>query len=223
MTQATNNPLEGRTWVRPVARIFAGRYISLLPLNVERDYRQLYEAGHRTPQHEALWQFLWQGPFPDATTMRAWLQGAEKGHDPIFFTVAGNPEERKIGMIAIMSIVPEMGRAELGHIWYAPEVQRTKVNTEAVFLLLDYLLSELRYRRVEWKCDARNERSRNAALRLGFAFEGIFRQHMIVKGKNRDTAWFSLLDAEWERIRANMKRWLYEDDRVSLARLNQEM
>ncbi|HTL59452.1 MAG TPA: GNAT family protein [Candidatus Limnocylindrales bacterium] len=215
-----NDQLINAAWRRPTARPFPGRYIDLLPLNAERDCHELFEAGHRTSQHEAVWQFLWQGPFADAAAMRAWLERGEKGTDTIFFSV--EHQQRKVGMISIMSIVPEMGRAELGHIWYAPEVQRTKVNTEAVFLLLDYLLSELRYRRVEWKCDARNERSRNAALRLGFAFEGIFRQHMIVKGKNRDTAWFSLLDAEWGSIRANMHRWLYENDSVSLGKMNKE-
>jgi RimJ/RimL family protein N-acetyltransferase len=124
-------------------------------------------------------------------------------------------------MISIMSMAPEMGRAELGHIWYAPEVQRTKVNTEAVFLLLSYLLGELHYRRAEWKCDARNERSRKAALRLGFQFEGVFRQHMVVKGENRDTAWFSLLDGEWPRVSTNMRCWLYEDNSLSLSVLNE--
>lgn len=152
--------------------------------------------------------------------MRDWLKQAEQGTDPIFFTVTRLADDRKVGMISIMSIVPEMGRAELGHIWYAPEVQRTNVNTESVFLLLDYLLSELQYRRIEWKCDARNERSRKAALRLGFVFEGIFRQHMVIKGQNRDTAWFSLLDHEWRRAGAHMKRWLYEDNTLPLSTLN---
>jgi len=152
--------------------------------------------------------------------MRRWLRAAEQGTDPIFFTVNHLADTRKIGMISIMSIAPEMGRAELGHIWYAPEVQRTKVNTESVFLLMNYLLSDLHYRRIEWKCDARNDRSRKAAVRLGFIFEGIFRQHMIVKGQNRDTAWFSLLDLEWPRVYANVKRWLYEEDGISLTSLN---
>jgi len=152
--------------------------------------------------------------------MRDWLGTLEPMADPIFFTVTHLGDGAKVGMVSIMSIVPEMGRAELGHIWYVPEVQRTKVNTETVFLLLNYLFVELHYRRVEWKCDARNERSRNAALRLGFSFEGIFRQHMVVKGLNRDTAWFALLDHEWPRTKANLSHWLYEDDRLSLRSLN---
>ena len=119
------------------------------------DYAELFQASHQTDRHQALWQYLWQGPFADAAAMRRWLRAAEQGTDPIFFTVNHLADTRKIGMISIMSIAPEMGRAELGHIWYAPEVQRTKVNTESVFLLMNYLLSDLHYRRIEWKCDAR--------------------------------------------------------------------
>ena len=219
-TAVTNPPLRN-SWEHPARRAFSGQYVSLTPLNAEADSAELFDAGHRTPEHQLVWQFLWQGPFPDVTAMRGWLSAVEKGTDPIFFTVKQLADNRKVGMISIMSIVPEMGRAELGHIWYAPEVQRTKVNTECLFLLLHYLLSELSYRRVEWKCDARNERSRNAALRLGFVFEGVFRQHMVVKGRNRDTAWFSLLDWEWPRIEAHFRRWLYQDQSVSLRTLNQ--
>jgi RimJ/RimL family protein N-acetyltransferase len=215
-----NNLSLKSSWDRPTRRAFAGRYVSLTPLNAESDYAALFDASHRSPEHQSIWRFLWQGPFANAMAMRDWLRSIEQGADPIFFTVQHLADKQKVGMISIMSIVPEMGRAELGHIWYAPEVQRTKINTEAVFLLLSYLLSELQYRRTEWKCDARNERSRNAALRLGFQFEGVFRQHMVVKGENRDTAWFSVLDIEWPRISANMRRWLYEDNRLSLSELN---
>jgi len=216
-----NNPPLKSSWDRPARRTFSGRYVSLTPLNAEVDYDELFDASHRSMEHQSIWRFLWQGPFANAVAMRDWLRTAEQGEDPIFFTVQHLADKRKIGMISIMSIVPEMGRAELGHIWYAPEVQRTKVNTEAVFLLLSYLLGDLQYRRAEWKCDARNERSRNAALRLGFVFEGVFRQHMVVKGENRDTAWFSLLDHEWPRVAANMACWLYDDNTLSLRSLNE--
>lgn len=216
-----NNPPLKSSWDRPARRVFSARYVSLTPLNAEADYAELFDASHRTSEHQSIWRFLWQGPFANAMAMRDWLRSAEQVVDPIFFTVHHLADERKVGMISIMSIVPEMGRAELGHVWYAPEVQRTKVNTEAVFLLLSYLMGELQYRRAEWKCDARNERSRKAALRLGFVFEGVFRQHMMVKGENRDTAWFSLLDKEWPRVSANMSRWLYEDNPLSLCTLNE--
>ena len=214
-----NPPLKS-CWDHPVRRPFSGRYVSLTPLDAEADYAELFAASHRSAEHQSIWRFLWQGPFVNAVAMRDWLGAAEKLADPIFFTVQHLADNQKVGMISIMSIVPEMGRAELGHIWYAPEVQRTKVNTEAVFLLLSYILGELQYRRTEWKCDARNERSRNAALRLGFVFEGVFRQHMVVKGENRDTAWYSLIDQEWPRVSGNMRRWLYEDNSLSLRVLN---
>jgi RimJ/RimL family protein N-acetyltransferase len=216
-----NNPPLKSSWDRPARRSFSGRYVSLTPLNAEADYAELFDASHRSREHQSIWRFLWQGPFANAEAMRDWLRSAEQGADPIFFTVQHLADKQKVGMISIMSMAPEMGRAELGHIWYAPEVQRTKVNTEAVFLLLSYLLGELHYRRAEWKCDALNERSRKAALRLGFRFEGVFRQHMVVKGENRDTAWFSLLDTEWPRVSANMRRWLYEDNSLSLSVLNE--
>jgi RimJ/RimL family protein N-acetyltransferase len=118
-----------------------------------------------------------------------------------------------------MSIRPEHAVAELGWIWYAPEAQRSKVNTEASYLLLRYCFEELHYRRMEWKCNSLNERSHRAALRLGFTYEGNFRQHMIVKGENRDTDWFSMLDQEWPSIGAALSHWLYKDDSVSLREL----
>ena len=120
-----------------------------------------------------------------------------------------------------MNVDSAMRHVELGNIWYAPVAQRTRANTETVFLMLREAFEELGHRRVEWKCDALNARSRSAAERLGFAFEGVFRQHMIVKGRNRDTAWFSMLDREWPRIRSNMQRWLEADPAaVSLRLLN---
>jgi RimJ/RimL family protein N-acetyltransferase len=128
-------------------------------------------------------------------------------------------------MVSFLNIVPDAYRLELGHIWYSPEAQRTKVNTETVYLMLCETFDRLKYRRVEWKCDALNERSRAAAERLGFKSEGIFRQHMIVKGRNRDTAWFSMLDREWPSIKKNMELWLYDnqEQKLSLRELNNEI
>ena len=125
-----------------------------------------------------------------------------------------------MGMISVMRITSAHGVAELGHIWYGLAAQRSPVNTESVFLLLRHLFDDLGYRRVEWKCDAENVRSRAAALRLGFRFEGIFRQHMVVKGLNRDTAWFAMLDTDWPARKANFERWLADGGRTSLSELN---
>jgi RimJ/RimL family protein N-acetyltransferase len=159
------------------------------------------------------------GPFVDAAAMQKWLEQRDADPAAVAFTVRSMPTDEVIGSIAIIRITPEHGVAELGYIWYAPAAQRTAANTEAVYLLLNYLLGELRYRRVEWKCDAANLRSRHAALRLGFQHEGIFRQHMIRKGHNRDTAWFSLLDKEWPLTAVALECWLAGDQSVSLAAL----
>lgn len=213
-------PVPHQNWPHPERQEFSGQFVRLQPLNAREDSAGLFLASHGTPAHQALWQFLFYGPFQGADSMRVWLESIEAVKDPLFLTARQVPSQKRVGMLSIMNIVPEMGRAELGHIWYAPEAQRTKINTEAVFLLLRYLFEDLHYRRIEWKCDARNLPSRNAALRLGFAFEGLFRQHMIVKGLNRDTAWFSLLDHEWPRLKPNFIRWLYEEDGFSLRVLN---
>jgi RimJ/RimL family protein N-acetyltransferase len=112
------------------------------------------------------------------------------------------------GMASYLNIVPAMGCIEIGHIWFAPPLQKTRAATEAIFLMIRHAFEDLAYRRVEWKCDSLNEASRRAARRFGFSYEGTFRQHMVVKGRNRDTAWFSLLDREWPRVRKGFERWL---------------
>ncbi|MGZ8578512.1 MAG: GNAT family N-acetyltransferase [Actinomycetota bacterium] len=149
----------------------------------------------------------------------AWLGTLEPSEDPLFLTVLDHGRE-PVGVVSFLNVDIAMRRVELGHIWYVPAVQRTKVNTETVYLMLRRSFDELGNRRVEWKCDALNARSRAAAERLGFTFEGVFRQHMIVKGRNRDTAWFSMLDHEWPDVRAAMEGWLHaEPGTASLSEL----
>jgi RimJ/RimL family protein N-acetyltransferase len=207
-------------WPLPERRAFEGRYVTLAPLDAARDAAGLFSASHGAPEVEALWTYLPYGPFAGEDAMRDWLATAQNGPEPWFFTVTQREFQRLAGSLSIISVAPGDGRAEIGHVWYAPFAQRTRVNTESVFLLLNYLFEELGYRRVEWKCDNRNQASKKAALRLGFQYEGLFRQHRIVKGQNRDTAWFSIIDSEWPRLKDNFQRWLYEDDSVSLAQLN---
>jgi RimJ/RimL family protein N-acetyltransferase len=121
-------------------------------------------------------------------------------------------------------MLPQMRCLELGNIWYSPIVHHTKINTETIYLMLSEAFDVLEYRRVEWKCDALNARSRAAALRLGFNFEGVFRQHYIIKRRNRDTAWFAMLDSDWPAVKSNMNRWLYSnEDSISLAEINQPL
>jgi RimJ/RimL family protein N-acetyltransferase len=159
------------------------------------------------------------GPFADVEAMRAWIASVAPSEDPRFLAVVG--ADGPMGMASFLNVDPAMRRIELGHIWYAPSAQRTEANTEATYLLLRESFEELGHRRVEWKCDALNARSRAAALRLGFTFEGVFRQHMVVKGRNRDTAWFSMLDGEWPAARSAFEAWLSADpgDRPSLSAL----
>jgi RimJ/RimL family protein N-acetyltransferase len=167
-----------------------------------------------------VWTYLSYGPFEQAGGLREWLRECAPTDDPLFLTVVSH-EHGPVGMAAFLNIDVVHRRLELGHIWYAPPAQRTEANTEATYLMLLEAFERLGHRRVEWKCDALNERSRAAALRLGFTFEGVFRRHMIVKGRNRDSAWFSMTDDEWPGARAAFETWLAADagDRPSLASL----
>lgn len=205
---------------QPAPQNFEGRFVTLIPLDVTADVAELYTISHAdaatTP---TLWRYLPRGPFACAEEHASFLREWQATPNVIAFTVRATGTRQPLGSISLMSIRAEHGVAELGNIWYSPAAQRTKTNTESCYLLLRYCFEQLGYRRMEWKCDARNEPSRNAALRLGFTFEGIFRQHMIIKGENRDTAWFAMLDHEWPQISAAMRKWLYEDDSVSLGRL----
>ena len=212
---ADPSPKDG--WPAPIAQTFAGRFVTLTPTDAAADTGELFAAGHGSAEARELWQLMPCGPFEDAAAMRDSIRAWQENADVLAFTVTSRESGRRIGMISIMRITPAHGVAELGFIWYAPSAQRTNANTEANYLLLRHCFADLGYRRMEWKCDAENARSRAAALRLGYSFEGIFRQHMIIKGRSRDTAWFAMLDHEWRRIAAAMEHWLYTDGSQPLA------
>jgi RimJ/RimL family protein N-acetyltransferase len=177
----------------------------LIPVDADRDIENLYAVGHTGPGTDILWTYMAYGPFESRETMHGWLRQCATSNDPLFFSVVERQTERRVGMCSFMTIVPEMGRLEIGHIWYAPHLQGTGISTEVTWMLLREAFERLGHRRVEWKCNALNERSRRAALKLGFTFEGIFRQHMIVKGRNRDSAWFSMLDHEWPAAKSALE------------------
>jgi len=185
-----------------------GTYVRLEPVNVEAHAEELYERSHSPDPEGTLWTYLPYGPFADLAAFRDWLGDRARSEDPLFFTVIDLQSGKASGMVSYLRITPEMGVIEIGHIWFAPTLQKTPGATEAIFLLARLIFDELDYRRLEWKCNALNEASRRAALRFGFSFEGIFRQHLIVKGRNRDSAWYSMLDSEWPAVKANMERWL---------------
>ncbi|MFN3350184.1 GNAT family N-acetyltransferase [Pseudorhodoplanes sp.] len=186
----------------PVA--LAGNYGRIEKLDPDRHGATLWDAFRDTP---AIWDYMPYGPFPDAEAFRTWIAGRATLADPYVYTIV-DPDGRALGIAALMAIRPDMGVIEIGHIAYAPALQRTRLGTEAQYLLARYAFEILGYRRYEWKCNALNSASRQAALRYGFSFEGILRQHMIVKGKNRDTAWYSILDCEWPSRKAAFERWL---------------
>lgn len=202
---------------------FNGKFVTLTPVDPTADAPELYAGSHGDPAREQLWTYMTSGPFSDEMAMQRWLEQCQVSADPLFFTVHQQTSQRRVGIVSFLNIVPAHRRLELGNIWYAPEAQRTAVNTEAIYLLLCESFDHLGYRRVEWKCDSLNARSRAAALRLGFQFEGIFRRHMIIRGRNRDTAWFAMTDSDWPRVKANLERWLYAGEpALSLNALNRK-
>jgi RimJ/RimL family protein N-acetyltransferase len=189
-----------------------GRWVSLVPLDAARDVAGLHAASHGSEEKERVWTYMGYGPFPSAAAMEEWLAECAASTDPAFFTVVDAAASRPLGIVSFLALEPVARRLELGHIWYGAEHQRGRANTEAAYLMLREAFDELGCRRVEWKCDASNAASRAAAERLGFTYEGCFRQHLIVKGRNRDTAWFSMLDGEWPAARAALERWLASGD-----------
>jgi RimJ/RimL family protein N-acetyltransferase len=174
-----------------------------------RDAEPLWRASHPPEGDERIWTYLPYGPFERPEALEAGLlREAAASADPLFFTIASLPDERPLGMASYLRIAPEAGSIEIGHIWLGTPLQRTPAATEAIFLLARHAFEGLGYRRLEWKCDALNAASRRAADRFGFTFEGVFRQQMVVKGRNRDTAWYSIIDGEWPVIRAAFAEWL---------------
>jgi RimJ/RimL family protein N-acetyltransferase len=183
-----------------------GRYARLEPLGPARHGDQLFAAS-MAPGAEERFRYL-----PDSPQERAafggWLARAAASEDPLFQAVIDRSSGRCEGRQALMRIVPEHGVIEVGNILWGPAIARTRVATEALFLCARHVFDDLGYRRFEWKCNARNEPSRRAAARFGFTYEGSFRQHMVVKGQSRDTAWFSIIDREWPVLRQAFERWL---------------
>lgn len=192
---------------RPTAEILEGRWCRLEKLDPARHGDSLYEASV-APGADDRFRYLFEPPPAGRADFDAWASRAAAGTDPLFYSVIDPATGRAEGRQALMRITPEHGVIEIGSILWGPRIARTRIATEALYLFAHHAFEALGYRRFEWKCDALNEPSRRAALRFGFSFEGIFRQHMVVKGKNRDTAWFAITDSEWPEIAAGMERWL---------------
>lgn len=189
----------------PRPLLLPGRFARLEPIDITRHLASLYQEASLDPD---IWTYMAHGPFSREDEFRVWLQGTAESAENVFFVVVDEVTGRAQGMVSYLRMVPPHGVIEIGYIWFSPRLQRTAAATEAIYLLLHHAFDELGYRRVEWKCDALNAASRRAAERFGFQYEGIFRQHMVVKGRNRDTAWYALLDRNWPVARSAFQVWL---------------
>ncbi|WP_159621315.1 GNAT family N-acetyltransferase [Ruania rhizosphaerae] len=192
---------------RPAAGTLRGRYCTLEHLEPARHADDLYDAYAAAPDARD-WTYLGVGPFTAREDYRDWAQGAASSMDPWHYAVVDNSTGRALGTLALMRQDPTNGVIEVGWVTFSRALQRTWASTEAHYLLMRYVFDELGYRRYEWKCDSLNAPSRKAAARLGFSYEGTFRQAVVVKGRSRDTAWFSLTDGEWPGVRAGFEAWL---------------
>ena len=195
---------------RPEKTRLEGRFCALVPLDVTAHGAALWEAFSED-KSGANWTYLPIGPYANKADFIEFLQGAEASHDPLYFTVldAGG---RAVGHATYLRIDPAHGVIEVGFIHFSPLMQRTPMSTEAMYLMMRYVFETLGYRRYEWKCDALNAPSIAAAKRLGFTYEGVFRQATTYKGRNRDTAWLSVLDSEWPGLKARFERWLVAEN-----------
>lgn len=192
--------------------ILSGLRISVEPVEADRDAAGIFAVATEGEKSERIWDYLSYGSFSDKTEVRNWLLGYTTSPDPIFMVFRDKMTSRLGGMGSFMRIQSDHGVAEIGNIWFGLSWQNTVRATEVLSLMMYHVLETKGYRRLEWKCDALNITSRSAALRLGFRYEGIFLNHMIVKGCNRDTAWFSLTQEEWPAVRAAHARWLASEN-----------
>lgn len=192
----------------PARNVLKGQLVDLEPMDAVRHSKELYAAGHGCDQALRIWDYLPYGPWPDEAAYTATLRQQSASFDPVFFAIRSHATGKACGQAGFLDIQAQNGVTEVGHIWFSPELQRTRGATEALFLMIRHAMDDLGYRRMQWRCNAMNAKSRQAARRLGFRFEGIFYNHMIFKGKNRDTSWYSILDDEWPDIRGIIEGWL---------------
>jgi RimJ/RimL family protein N-acetyltransferase len=190
---------------RPGPVTLRGRTVTLEPLNAERHAAALWQAVHG---HDELWTWLFDGPYATEADLRRGIEEKQTASGAVFLAIVPADSEQAAGWASYMRMEPAHGAVEVGNILLAPSLQRTTAATEAMYLMAGHVFDYLGYRRYEWKCNALNLPSRHAAERLGFTFEGIFRQHMVIKGQNRDTAWYSMLDREWPARKQAFEDWL---------------
>jgi RimJ/RimL family protein N-acetyltransferase len=210
----------------PARSALAGRFVTLEPLDAARHASDLFDASHGSADALRIWDYLPVGPWGSEPEYTKILRQQTARHEQIYYAVRRAEGGKACGQTSFLDIQPENGVIEIGSIWFGLTLRRTRSATEALYLMLRYAMDDLNYRRMQWRCNALNAASRAAARRLGFRFEGIFYNHMIFKGMNRDTAWYSILDDEWPDVRAILEQWLapanFDQDgaaRTSLAAL----
>jgi RimJ/RimL family protein N-acetyltransferase len=184
-----------------------GQFCRVEPLDSKTHLGDLYDA-YSEDSDGILWTYMVVGPFNSKDDFRAWLESVCSTDDPLFHAIIDLSTDKAVGVAAYMRMQPVMGVIEIGNITYSPRIQKTRLATEAMFLFMKRVFDELGYRRYEWKCDSLNEASREAAKRLGFSFDGIFEQAIVYKGRNRDTAWYSMLDQDWPHVKNACLAWL---------------
>jgi RimJ/RimL family protein N-acetyltransferase len=189
----------------PAPITLSGQYLTLEPLDANRHAAALWEEVHG---HDELWAWLADGPYASENALGQALAEKQSGTAAVFLAIVPKATGKCAGYASYMRMEPAHGVVEVGNILMTPGLQRTRAASESMFLMASHVFDELGYRRYEWKCNAENEPSRRAALRYGFSFEGIFRQHMVIKGRNRDTAWFAMLDHEWPARKRVLESWL---------------
>ena len=197
-----------RIWGDLKIVILSGSKVSVEPVKADRDTSGIFTIANEGEKSERLWDYMSYGPFTDEKSVRLWLMNCETSKDPMVVVFRDKITEKIGGMGSFMSIKPSEGVAEIGSIWFGHTWQRSIKSTEALSLMMYHVLENKGYRRLEWKCNALNTVSRSAALRLGFRYEGTFLNHMVVKGCNRDTAWFSIIEEEWPAVYEAHIEWL---------------
>jgi RimJ/RimL family protein N-acetyltransferase len=196
------------TGLVPARSPIEGKSVRIEPLNAPLHGADLYRASHDTDEARRIWEFLPWGPWQDQDSFSSWLGDLAGSLEFIWYAFRSKQDDRAKGMACYFDILPSHGVIEIGGIWFSPDMQRTRASTETLYLMMSYAMTDLGYRRLQWRCNALNAKSRAAARRLGFRFEGIFYNHMIIHGHNRDTAWYSLLDRDWPEVQANFQEWL---------------
>jgi RimJ/RimL family protein N-acetyltransferase len=196
----------------PDLRPLHGRWMRMEHVSAAKHAASLYASFHGKDPENAIWTYLGYGPFASEEEFTEWVKQREPARDPWFYALIRRDDNKAVGMGSFMRNDAANGVIEIGHIWMSPDLQQTREATEVIYLMMRHCFDDLGVRRLEWKCDSLNAPSRKAADRFGFTYEGTFRQHFIIKGRNRDTAWFAMLDSEWPKARAAFEAWLKESN-----------